>query len=370
VLRRNAQDPLPARQVAATMAAVQSQHPVDARIAARWDLLPDTLRPLGSGLINRTFLARARDGEWRVLQQLNPMFPPEVNEDIEAVTAHVAARGLVTPRLVRDLDGQLCVPDRAGCWRVLTFIPGRVLDAVESPAQAAEAGRLLASFHRALDDLEHDFRHVRPPVHEPARHLAALVAALEAHRGHPLHAQADALAEQILAAADALPALPATPPRVVHGDPKISNLVFATGRELALCLLDLDTLGRMALPFELGDAMRSWCNVASEDDPRGHFSAEYFAAAVAGYGRAAAGWLLATEAGAVVDATATIQVELAARFCADALNEAYFGWNPRLFPSRGHHNLARARGQLAVHRSLLDQRGALQEAAGRALEAA
>jgi Ser/Thr protein kinase RdoA (MazF antagonist) len=350
-----------------TMAPVNAIAPLDPRVAAAWRLEPDSLRPLGTGLINRTFLARERSGELRVLQQVNPVFPPAVNEDIDAVTAHLAACGLPTPRLVRTVDGALCIADPAGAWRVLTRMPGRVLDAVERPAQAREAGRLLAAFHRALDDLEHEFRHVRPPVHEPARHLAALERAVDAHRRHRLHDDAAALAEDIFLAMDALPPLPATPARVVHGDPKISNLVFAPHGDHAVCMLDLDTVGRMALPFELGDAFRSWCNVASEDDPRGHFSATLFEAAATGYGAVAGPWLQPAEAAAAVNATATIQVELAARFCADALNESYFGWNPHLFGSRGDHNLARARGQLAVHRSLVGEYARLEDIAGRVL---
>lgn len=351
------------------MRPVIHKAPVADPIAAAWDLQPDTIRPLGTGLINRTFLARGRNGEWRVLQQLNAMFPPVVNEDIEAVTAHLAARGVLTPRLLRTREGQLWIPDAGGAWRVMTHIPGRVLDAVANEAQATAAGRLLASFHRNLENLAHEFRHVRPPVHEPARHLADLARALEAHADHRLYAAAAALADEIFTAADALPTLAATPERVVHGDPKISNLVFTAQCDEALCMLDLDTLGRMALPFELGDAFRSWCNVAAEDDPRGSFSVALFAAAVRGYGEAAAGWLSAAEAASAVPATATIQVELAARFCADVLNETYFGWNPAMFASRADHNLARARGQLNVHHSLLGQRARLEDLAGEALKA-
>jgi Ser/Thr protein kinase RdoA (MazF antagonist) len=334
---------------------VNSPTDIDPAIPAAWDLDPASVRPLGTGLINRTFLARTAAGEPRVLQQLNPVFPAEVNEDIEAVTAHLAAHGLLTPRLLRTRDGHLSVPGPGGGWRAMTYIPGRVLDAVETPAEAGSAGRLLARFHRALDDLDYTFRHRRPPVHEPARHLAALAATLEAHPGHRLYAQASELAMQIFAAAKALPALPATPPRVVHGDPKISNLVFAADGPEALCMLDLDTLGEMPLPFELGDAMRSWCSVSSEDEPEGRFCAERFAAAVAGYGAEAAGWWTEAEHSAVLPATAAIQVELAARFCADSLNESYFGWNADRFPTRGDHNLARARGQLALHRDLRAQ---------------
>lgn len=328
---------------------------IDPAVPGAWGLDPATVRPLGTGLINRTFLARAPDGTPRVLQQLNPMFPDAVNEDIEAVTAHLAARGLLTPRLLRTRDGRLSVPGAGGGWRAMTYIPGRVLDAVGSPAEAAGAGRLLARFHRALDDLEHEFRHRRPPVHEPARHLAALAAALAAHPEHRLYDAARTLAAQIFAAADELPPLPPTPARIVHGDPKISNLVFAPDRPEALCMLDLDTLGRMPLPFELGDAMRSWCSVSSEDEPEGQFCAARFAAAVGGYAGEAAGWWSGSERSAVLPATAAIQVELAARFCADSLNESYFGWNPARFPGRGEHNLARAQGQLALHRALRAQ---------------
>jgi hypothetical protein len=41
-------------------------------------------------------------------------------------------------------------------------------------------------------------------------------------------------------------------------------------------------------------------------------------------------------------------IELAARFCVDAFDDSYFGWDPARFPSRRAHNLVRARGQLAL----------------------
>jgi len=348
------------------MRCVNPEDTPDLHIANAWDLVPDSIRPLGSGLINRTFSALDRHGTRYVLQQLNPVFPPEVNEDIEAVTAHLARQGLTTPRLLRARDGRLWLPDERGAWRLMTHIDGRVLETVSNEAQAMAAGALLANFHRALDDLSHQFRSVRPPVHEPDRHLRDLKRALETHGQHRLYRPAAALAAEIFTAALALSPLPATAPRVVHGDPKITNLVFAAHEDRALCMLDLDTLGRMALPLELGDAFRSWCNIASEDDPRSGFSVDLFAAATRGYGTVAGDWLSREEAAAMVEATATIQVELAARFCADILNESYFGWNAGAFQSRGEHNLARARGQLNVHRSLISQRARLEALVSRA----
>ena len=343
-----------------------------ARVLAAWDIAGDSVRPLGAGLINRTFLAATTRGEPRVLQQVNPIFPPEVNSDIEQVTAHLAERGLETPRIVTTLAGArwLEAEDGGGTWRALTYVAGRSMNALTSPAQAHAAGELLGRFHRALDDYDHAFASRRPPIHDLGRHLAALEAALGAHGGHRDYDQVAPLAEAIFAAARRLDPLAATPPRVVHGDPKINNILFRVHADEALCLVDLDTLGRMDLPLELGDALRSWCNPAGEDRRQGIFSVALFRAAVSGYARAAAGWVGADEVAGIVAATASIQVELAARFCADALNERYFGWDPAQFPTRGEHNRARAEGQLAIHRSLLAERPALEKAVSAAFRAA
>jgi hypothetical protein len=121
----------------------------------------------------------------------------------------------------------------------------------------------------------------------------------------------------------------------------------------------------MRVPLELGDALRSWCNVSGEDVVEGRFDPELFEAALSGYAGATAGWITPAEALAILPATATIQVELAARFCADALEERYFGWDASRFASRGEHNRVRAAGQLAVHRSLLSRYAELEHRAAR-----
>jgi hypothetical protein len=79
-----------------------------------------------------------------------------------------------------------------------------------------------------------------------------------------------------------------------------------------------------------------------------------------------AGLVTPAEWGAIVPATETIYVELASRFCADALNESYFGWDPRRFATRSEHNQARAASQLRAARSLVEQREAAMAAVTRA----
>jgi hypothetical protein len=91
-----------------------------------------------------------------------------------------------------------------------------------------------------------------------------------------------------------------------------------------------------------------------------------FTAAVGGYAEAAAGWITPVESGAIVAGTLTIYVELAARFCADALRESYFGWDAQRFPTRSAHNQVRAASQLTAARALWDLRGAAEEVVRRA----
>lgn len=324
------------------------------------------LTPLTGGLINATFRVDAPDGRRCVLQRLHAVFAPAVNLNLEVVTEALAAQGLPTPRLLRAPDARAWITVEDRHWRLLSFVDGRSTELVTSPALAAEAGHLLARFHAALAGWTTPLPHARQAVHEPARHFAALDAALAAHRDHRHAAAVAALAAAIGAAFRALPAIALTPLRLVHGDPKISNLLFdAAGH--GVCLVDLDTLAHAPLAYELGDALRSWCNPGVEDAPVASFSPTLFAAALEGYARAGRPFMTAGERAAVVPATAAVCLELAARFAADALNESYFGWAPTRYVTRGEHNLARATNQLAVTHDLLAQRAGLEATAAAVL---
>jgi hypothetical protein len=68
----------------------------------------------------------------------------------------------------------------------------------------------------------------------------------------------------------------------------------------------------------------------------------------------------AEEREALAGAVERIALELAARFCRDAFEDRYFGWDPARFPSRPAHNLHRAAGQLALARSARRQRAAME----------
>ncbi|MEQ9502981.1 MAG: aminoglycoside phosphotransferase family protein [Deltaproteobacteria bacterium] len=321
------------------------------RALGAWSIADAQLVPIEVGLINVTFEVRSERGRF-ILQRLNPIFSPRVHEDIEAVTEHLARRGIETPRLVRTV-ADTRYHDAEGVWRLMTFIEGETHARLTSDALAREAGALLGRFHRATADLEHTFVAGRLGVHDTPKHMRALEDAVGEHTGHRLHAEVAPLATEIVERYAALGSLPPVEDRVVHGDPKVSNVLF-TPQGAARCLVDLDTLARMPIYLELGDALRSWCNPAGEDGGEATFSLPLFAAAIEGYASSTRGWLTAEESGALVRATATIILELAARFAADALRESYFGWNAKRFATRGDHNLLRAQRQLQEAKSLAD----------------
>lgn len=340
-----------------------------------------TASAFGTGLINKTFLVEG-GGEAPgqpaiVMQRLHRIFGPKVNDDLDAVTAHLAHKGLVTPRLVRTTDGRSCVvhlSDPAGAaddvdnrelWRAITRIDGAAsVDKLASPAQAQAAGALVATFHAAVEDLSWAYQHVREGVHDTRKHLLALARSMAKHRKHRLGHSAGALGKEILDAGARLPNLTGLPLRHCHGDLKISNVLFrapidATAPE-ALCLVDLDTLQKLSWPLEMGDALRSWCNPHGEDVEKTTIDVELFRGAVTGYFSARKKpFLLPEETSALVDGLFTICVELAARFCADALEERYFGFDSVRYQTRGDHNLVRARGQWSLAKSVRDHRDEL-----------
>lgn len=337
-------------------------------VLIEFGLKPDDVETASTGLINRTWYAESQAGRRVVVQRVNPIFAPAVNADIDRLTRHLQRRGVLTPLLVPSRSGALWFEGCGGVWRVLTYIDGVGHEAAERPERAAEAARVLAEFHSAMWDLDWAFENARLGVHDTPEHLEGLRHTLLEYEAHTQYDAIAVLAAELLELAEQLKRLPDGPNRIVHGDPKISNILFDRADDRGLCLIDLDTITRMPIAIELGDALRSWCNPKLEDAPDATFALELFDAAVRAYAYGTRGLLERSEVTSIPDATLTIAVELAARFCRDALEERYFEWDRSAYSTASEHNQARARGQLGVARGIKRQLPEMRSIVGQAFD--
>lgn len=294
--------------------------------------------PVGSGLLHVTYRVVTVDGDF-VVQRLHDAIPDSAVEDMRMVTTYLVSRGLQVPSLVPAQDGMSFARDASGGrWRVYPWLPGRVVDSMPDAAMAREAGRLVGLMHRHLAAFDYIPQGSIPHFHDTMfilTELQSVQAQLpDAVRG---------IADDIVAT---LPSLITAdePQQLVHGDLKISNLIFDDMGQ-AVGIIDFDTILRHARAIDLGDAFRSWCNRTAEDNPDATFDVAFFEAAASGYAQGFGVPSRPEERARHLRATKQIALELAARFLIDVVRDAYFGFDAMRYANRLAHNLARARGQ-------------------------
>ena len=318
--------------------------------------------PLSGGLINQTYLIQDSKGLPKaILQKLHRIFDGSVNKDIDFITKHLNATGLTTPLVLKTIDDKLYFENDSGTWRALTYLKGDTFHKTPSLHHARSAGRHVGLFHKTLASLKYDFAFKRSGVHDTAKHLKTLEQKIGTSNSD-WSKDADNLAQRILESAKRLPPLSKVlPKRICHGDLKISNMLFKPNSSDALALVDLDTMGTQTLAYELGDALRSWCNLETENSKAPNPNFDVANAFLSGFSEAMASSLSEAEVKSIAIGYETICLELAARFCIDVYEDNYFGWNPEKFTSRREQNVIRAEGQFATSNHLSTKRNLLQE---------
>lgn len=320
-------------------------------------------------LINATYLVKKTSSTPAlIVQKLHSVFGPRVNEDIEAMTSHLLSKSLQTPELVRISNGKQsgalwAVVENSGVtetWRAQTYIQGITYHRDCSLAALVSAAKLLAEFHSATHEFDYEFVHCRP-LHNTPERLSQLREILSSDAAKN-DEQAQRLGADILSQAEGVQLdFKSLPQRLVHGDPKISNILFWPNKpDQARCLIDLDTVGRGCLAYELGDALRSWTNPAGEDVMTASVDLTLFEATIQGYCSGKHSSVTAEELASFVDGFETVCLELASRYATDVVVNQYFGWNASRFSSRREHNLLRAQGQLALSRDVRARRPQLE----------
>jgi Ser/Thr protein kinase RdoA (MazF antagonist) len=343
----------------------------------------DRSRMITDGLIHQTYLVELISSAHHrkdragltplIFQRLHPKLSTSgMLSDFERVTQHLDRLDYGGPTLVRAQNGDRSVIDAEGfSWRVSTFVSGETFNEVHSEELARVGGRGLATFHRLMERFESPFESTHPG-HDTEGHWRGLRAASQRPEFAEHWHEISALGEQVLSALSDTFLPKNLPKSVVHGDPKINNLRFQRGaltpdtgrantgrldqensdhrrldegRDAVIAyeravMIDLDTCTRHTRLVDLGDAIRSWCH-RPQEKLGDQFSLERCIRLLEGYLEEASP-LTSLERVWLPRCGRVITLELTCRFLKDVLENHYFAYDERLYPSRRAHNLARA----------------------------
>lgn len=336
--------------------------------------LPDRhlvhLEPLTQGNINDTWRVEIAGGQYAILQRLHPEVFTDaemIMANVRALTRHLSQTGepnITFFQLISNPTGQDHYIDTAGhCWRLLTHIDNsRLLVRVTTPEQACSIGRLLGRFHILTANLDSQtLTDPLPDFHITPRYLEHYDQMSTAWR--PVDENEQFCREFIETVRPMVSLLEDSrhrlTHRVIHGDPKVANFLFARDEDRAVSLIDFDTVKLGLLLHDLADCLRSCCNPQGEwqtTPEKTRFRPELFEALMAGYLDQAAHLLSAGDRELLVPATALISFELGLRFFIDHLE------GDRYFKITKHgDNLHRALVQFHLHRSISKQYHALNK---------
>lgn len=334
------------------------------------------ITPYHRGHVNDTFIVECHQNGHPVLytlQRINHAIfknPPELMHNIIRVTEHIRkklqdggaeelTRHVLT--VIATQDGQGCWQDGDGSyWRMYQYINQvESCDYLDSPQQAYQAARAFGRFQRYLADLpEPKLHETIEDFHNTPKRLRDFMEILE-QDPHNRACRAKPEIEFVIQHAllcDGLLALVKQgliPQRVTHNDTKINNVLFDLETHEAVCVIDLDTVMPGLSLYDFGDMVRTATCQAAEDErdlSKIQLDMLFFEQLALGYARETVDFLTNAEKRHLVFAGKLITLEQMIRFLGDYLNgDVYYKIH------RPQHNLDRARTQMKLIQSILEQ---------------
>lgn len=342
------------------------------------------VQPFGSGNINDTFLVNVDSPIINnfILQRINNQVfrqPELVMQNMCIFTEHVGHRLQNTPldrrweipRVLLTKDNRdYCTDTEGSFWRAISFIENsQSFDTMGDSKQAKEIGYALGMFHNLISDLSPDkLADTLPGFHITPGYLQHYNEVL------PLYSNANLTTEvkhclnfveerqawvTVLEDAKAEGKLPL---RLMHGDPKINNVLFDTSTKKAVSVIDLDTVKPGLVHYDIGDCLRSGCNRDGEETENWEavkFDTDICQGILEGYLSVAKAFLTENDYAYMYDAIRLISFELGLRFFAD-----YLAGNVYFKIKHPEHNLARALVQFKLTESIEYQEEKIRQIIG------
>lgn len=353
-----------------------------------------SIRPTGSGNVNDTYLAvfRTHFSEERIIVQRvngNVFARPEwIMENLSILTNHchkqlqvegeTADRVWQLPRIVPCRNGQDYYLDEDGkYWRALTLIASATsYDTAQSAEHAYEVGLVLGQFHRLVAGMNPlSLRDTLPGFHETPGYLeqydavsktenARQVAdrSMEVRNLQRFIEERRELAFVLQNKIDSGELIQ----RLIHGDPKVSNIMIDDDTGKGTAIIDLDTAKPGLIHYDFGDALRSLCNKEGEEVEnlsKVVFDLDLCDAFVRGYMTYAGEFLTDNDKKYFYESVHLITFELGLRFFQD-----YLAGNVYFKVSDPEQNLHRAKVQFRLCESIERRKVQIQKLFDQAAE--
>ncbi len=335
-----------------------------------------------SGNINSTFkVSFVRDGEKKeyILQKINKQVfkePPKVMDNIVRITHHIRTKvvgrnestktGVLRVFSSRDEDHPYVIDDCGDYWRCCRFIKNSITyDSCDDLEIIRKIGSAFGRFQGDLSDFPAETLFITiPNFHNTKKRYVAFREAIEIDpykRVHKVKDQISKLFEYENKACELQNYLDngELPYRVTHNDTKSDNVSIDKNTGEVLAVLDLDTVMPGAIAHDFGDAIRFIANTRKEDDPQCELveiDLAKYQAFTKGFVGEVRPTLTDLEKKTLNLGAFAMTVELALRFLTDyILGDKYFRNN---YPG---HNVDRAKNQLALSQSILDNFEKMEE---------
>lgn len=334
----------------------------------------DSFVELASGHINDTYLIRTKEKPYYVLQRINHgVFNdvPGLIENKVAISQHIREKlQHLSPKKQRrrvlrfyktNTGDSYFRGDEGNYWNLMRFIDDSVThEKVPNAEVAYEGGRLLGRFLTLTSDFDaSSLTEVIPNFHDMSFRYWEFGEALRLASEERLKTAAPYIefvqnAKEEMHILQKLKESGDIKLRVTHNDTKISNVLF-NKKDKGLCLIDLDTVMPGIVHYDFGDAIRTICNTAAEDESNldlVEFNLEYYNAFKKGFLKKMKGSLNDIELKYLPLGAKTMIFIIGLRFLTDYLNgDVYFKTK---YPE---HNLDRAKNQFKLVESLSKKLG-------------
>lgn len=326
-------------------------------------------KPFGDGHINDTFALtfKTKSGLKRyILQKINDT----VFKDIDLLMANITEvtnylRNVIKQRggdverqclnMIDTVGGQkyYTVPKENTKWRAMQLIENtEAYQIAVDPYVFEMTGKAFGEFIRNLDGFPVEkLGEVLPNFHNTKKRFENFLSILkdnpEKRRRYCRREVKFALRCQpyVSKIVDML-ASGEMPTRVTHNDTKINNLLIDSNTGDAVCVIDLDTIMPGSIVYDFGDAIRSGCNTAMEDEKNLElvtFNMEMFDYFSKGFIAGVGEVLTQVEKDNLAYGAILITFECGVRFLTDYLNgDKYFK------TCYSNHNLIRCRTQFKL----------------------